>query len=98
MKPYVIPGDLANHACYGVLVFTAVSGLTAALGAPQYARPAGVLAALVVGGLTEARQAQLNRRAVAAGQPPTHSVEGRDVVATGLGAAVCWLAAELTEI
>jgi len=89
MKIPVIPGDKANHGFWGSVVFTAVS-IAVSFWSRRYARPAGVAAAALVGVLTEARQARLNKRAIAAGNPPPHTVDGWDAAATALGAVYTW--------
>lgn len=90
MKIPTIPYDKSLHVNYGVII----SALTILVGAvallllrwPLWFAPlAGVLAAGVIGKLTEMRQAQLNAEEVAAGRPPKHSVESADIRFTGWG-------------
>ncbi|MEO8804629.1 MAG: hypothetical protein ABI433_00990 [Burkholderiaceae bacterium] len=90
----LLPADKANHALYGALIFIFVAWLCTELGHPHQARQAGVAAAVLVGCIKELIDWLANRRAVAAGLPPPHGVEARDVVATVGGSLIC-LAATL---
>lgn len=92
-----LPADKANHALYGALIFVVVGAIATATGHAQLARVVGAGAALLAGCLKELSDWLLNRRAVAAGLPPPHSVEAADVLATTAGAMLCWAAAVATE-
>jgi hypothetical protein len=85
MKIPVIPGDKANHGFWGSAVFAVVSTVVS-FWSRRYARPAGIMAAALAGLFTEWRQAQLNKAAIAAGNPPPHTVDGWDAAATVMGA------------
>jgi hypothetical protein len=91
-----LPADKANHALYGALIFILVGAVLTLIGQAAVARPAGVAAAVVVGLLKELLDWRANRAAVAAHMPPPHGVEKADLVATGGGALLCWLAAVAT--
>jgi len=97
MKIPVIPGDKANHGFWGSIVFVVVS-IAVSFWSRRYARPAGLAASALIGILTEARQAQLNRRAIAAGNPPPHTVDGWDAAATALGGVYAWALIVAVEV
>jgi hypothetical protein len=90
MKIPLIPGDKANHAIYGSLAFMIAAVPAALFWSKLYSFPAGMAFSIVVGLLVEWRQSKLNAAAVAAGNSPTHSIEGWDAAATALGGAYLW--------
>jgi hypothetical protein len=94
MPIHLIPQDKANHEAYGARVSMVASSLWLLGAALAHVPllPALLVAALVaalgaalVGQLKEWHDALMNRRAVAAGLPPPHGVEGADIVATSYG-------------
>lgn len=85
-----LPADKANHAIYGVLVFTIVYLVlhhTRLLGAHPHVAMALVFVAAVG---KELDDWLANQSALARGQLPPHSAELADVLATCAGGAICY--------
>lgn len=91
MKIPVVPLDSANHALYGAAVSLAFQWLAVLLktkfGIDPFVGPKqiGAIAAAVFGIAKELADRELNRRAVAVGRAPPHSVELKDFLCTVAG-------------
>lgn len=94
---FFIPADKANHAIYGALIFAALAVLAMLTSYAPVARGIGMAGAVAAGLAKELYDYAANRRAIKAGQPAPHSVEGGDLAWTAGGALVVWLAASLTD-
>ena len=82
----LIPQDKANHAANGAAAAAVCASLVTVAGAPPWASAlVGAALALALGLLKERLDMLANARATAAGQPPPHSVERGDVLATLAG-------------
>lgn len=95
MKLPLLPQDKANHALYGALAFLITSAAMRATPWPDMAAVAGVCGAVLAGLAKEARDAWANRQAEAWHLPLPHEVSGGDVLATGAGGVLCYVAAAL---
>jgi hypothetical protein len=90
----LIPQDKANHEAYGARIAASMSAL-AVLGCLAFRplRPWALLAgaatalasAWAAGRIKEWMDARANAAAAAVGEPPPHSVERADIVATARG-------------
>lgn len=92
-----LPQDKANHAMYGAAIFLVAGAIAAMSCNAQHARFMGFCAALLFGCAKELADWLLNRRAALDGYPAHHGVEGGDILATVGGAALCWIAAVVTD-
>lgn len=93
----LIAQDKANHEVYGARIASVCASVVyvivaAALKQPAYARPAAALAAVgsaaAAGKIKEELDRRANRKALARGETPPHSVESADIVATTKGGVV----------
>lgn len=96
MKLPSLPADKANHALYGAAIFIVVAVIVRLTPLADLARPIGFAAALLLGVLKEGADAAANRKAIARGESPPHSVERQDMAFTAGGAALLWIGAVVT--
>lgn len=89
--------DKCSHLIYGAMVFAAF-GAAAAIAGATHPRSIGMASALVVGAGKELADHLANLRAKRQGLLQPHRVEWLDVLATVMGAALCWAAAAITEV
>lgn len=95
MKLPDIPHDKAVHFIYGAgIALVTMHAFMAFAGIDQlWAKGAGLLAAVAAGAFKEyALDRGLNKRAVAAGEEPPHTVSTGDVIATALGGVLILVA------
>lgn len=95
MKLPDIPHDKAVHFIYGAgIALVTMHAFMAFAGIDQlWAKGAGLLAAVAAGAFKEyVLDRGLNKRAVAAGEEPPHTVSTGDVIATALGGVLILVA------
>lgn len=95
MKLPDIPHDKAVHFIYGAgIALVTMHAFMAFAGIDQlWAKGAGLLAAVAAGAVKEyVLDRGLNKRAVAAGEEPPHTVSTGDVIATALGGVLILVA------
>lgn len=95
MKLPNIPHDKAVHFIYGAgIALATMHAFMAFAGVDQlWAKGAGLLAAVAAGAFKECvLDRGMNKRAVARGEPPPHTVSAGDVIATALGGVLILVA------
>lgn len=95
MKLPTIPHDKAVHFIYGaVIALVTMHACMAFAGVDQlWAKGAGLLATVAAGAFKEyVLDRGLNKRAVARGEPPPHTVSAGDAIATALGGVLILVA------